>query len=258
MTTRPNDLERPLDPLITAVYENLSTRMAGGQRRHPDSLLPGADDPLEGILPSDYAPDAGVYDWFDPAVWAMAQEGDITEAMINGLNFPPTSVTSGKGMDFYRGGEAPGNYVNRNNPLYKSRTDFIKSVNPQIERLFGVKGGGVGYYRPPSASDADPGGRSSNSDHYSAGAVDYYGTPDQLDALAAWLQGQPFVSFVRWRSESHTDHLHMSVDLGWVAQNYFQGQQTPTLPTPTTTTTTTAPTPDPTPTPPPVTQGRPS
>lgn len=230
---------RPLDPMLTAVFDTLSRRLAGGFRTHPEDMLGGADDPNEGIVPDEYRPDISSFEWMDPTVWAASDPNQITAEDIAAMGIAPTGPgTAGSGRDFFRSGEAPSNYTNRHNPLYEARRDFAQAINGQIEELFGVNGGGVGYLREPKASDAAPGGRSANSDHYSGGANDYYGTVEQLDALAAWAQTQPFVSFIRWRSESHGGpsgteqgaHLHMSFDLGWVAQNYFTERQAPTLP----------------------------
>lgn len=259
-----------LDRMLTGFYDRLSNQMAGGKRVHPEELLPEAQDPLEGLVPEDQVDELGFSEWMDPAFWAITSPERLTDQDLVNIPDAGGEVRSGKGSDFFRSGEAPNNYANRHNPLYKARTEFIRAINPQIEKMFGVRGGGVGYYRPPKASDAAPGGRSSNSDHYSAGAVDYYGTPEQLDAVAAWARSQPFVSFVRWRSESHYDHVHMSIDIGWIAKNFYKGREVPPLQSPTRVSSTPSPTlpeghqaaPIPSEsspaTPPPITPGRPS
>jgi hypothetical protein len=216
-----------LDRLLDSVYDKLSQRLAGGQRTNVNDLLPGAQDPLEGLVPEDMLPDLPMQDWFDPTVFARST--DQAEFDMTGISAASGPGKDGTGSDWFRTGEAPNNYVNRHNPLYKARTDFARQINRHIEELFGVSGGGVGYYRPPHANDSAPGGRSGNSDHYSAGAIDYYGTGEQLDRLRDWLTQQPFTGFVRWRSESHYDHLHVSFDLGWVAENYFQGRALPPI-----------------------------
>lgn len=231
MTSRTADESpNPVRHVLLGLYDKLSSDIAGGSRSHPEDLRPEAQDPLEGLIPDEFLPDVSTFDWFQPADWPGLDPGNTMPGIdLASIPAPATGGVNGKGLDFFRGGEAPANYSNRNNPLYRARAEFAKTMNGRIEQLFGVKGGGVGYYRPPSKSDAAAGGRSSNSDHYSAGAVDYYGTPEQLDRLREWLVQQPFVSFVRWRSESHHDHLHASFDLGWVAKNYYTGRQIPTV-----------------------------
>ena len=229
MTTRP---ERPLgDFLINGPLNTLSHGLAdGGQRIPLADLLPGADDPLEGSIPDEFLPGVDTFDWFDPTVWAGARPDDITQVDLNAIPVPTGAGTAGSGLDWFLSGEAPNNFANRNNPLYQSRKDFVVALAPQLEDMFDVSAeGSAGYMRQPSAGDAAPGGRSSNSDHYSGGALDVYGTPENLTNLRNWLVEQPFVAFVRYQSESHQTHLHVSFDVGWVAHNYFQGSQLPPL-----------------------------
>lgn len=224
MTSRDNPVRRQLETL----YDVLSHKIAGGQRVDHRALLPGSDDPLEGLVPDDFRDELTPMDWYSPSDWAGLGAEDALRVDLANIQ-PATGGRDGKGMDFFRGGEAPDNYTNRHNPLYKARAEFVTQVTPKLNEMFGVQGH-AGFYRQPHPSHAAPGGPSSNSDHYSAGAVDFYGTPEELDALRDYLVGQPWVSFVRWRSESHYDHLHASFDLGWVAQNYFSGREAPSLP----------------------------
>ena len=218
---------RPLGSLLTSVFDQLSNQIAGGSRVDHRSLLPGADDPFEGVIPDEFLPGVETFDWFDPTVWAAARPDDITRVDLNAIPVPTGVGASGTGLDWFRSSEAPNNFTNRNNPLYVSRKDFVVALAPQLEEMFGVSAGGAGYYRPPAAADAAEGGRSPNSDHYSAGALDFYGTPEELTSLRNWLVEQPFVAFVRYQSESHETHLHLSIDVGWVAHNYFQDSQLP-------------------------------
>lgn len=225
--------QSPIRRQLLDLYDVLSHKIAGGQRVDHRQMLPGADDPAEGVVPDDFRPEVtDLGRWFRPSEWLGVGPEDQVRADLGAIPEPAKGGVDGKGMDFFRGGEAPDNYTNRNNPLYAARREFAADINSRIEDLFDVDGGGVGWMRPPQSSDAAPGGRSANSDHYSGGAVDYYGDPGELDALRNWLVQQPFVSFVRWRSESHHDHLHASFDLGWVAQNYFQGRQVPSVQAP--------------------------
>lgn len=206
-----------LDGLLTTLYERLSDQIAGG-RRTLEPTLPSD----EGMLPDDYRQQLPMQDdWFDPTVW-MGQDPTSADG-LDLSNIPSGGpVREGKGMDFFRSGEAPANYVNRQNPLYQARRDFAIAANRQIRELFQVTDqGSAGYYRERHPSHDAPGGPSGNSDHYSAGAIDYFGTTEELTKLRNWLIDQPFVSFVRWQSESHYDHLHVSFDLGWVAANYW-------------------------------------
>jgi hypothetical protein len=189
------------------------------------------EDPLEGLLPDEFRDQFTDLDWYTPTDWSGLTAEDAIRADLTQIPEPGGKAVDGKGRDFFRSGEAPNNYTNRHNPLYKARTDFVEQVTPKLNTLFGVQGD-AGHYRTPKESHKAPGGPSANSDHYSAGAVDFFGTPDELDALRDYLVDQPWVSFVRWQTESHYDHLHMSVDLGWVAQNYFSGRTSPNLPKP--------------------------
>jgi hypothetical protein len=232
MMNQPSEAS-PLRNLWDQGLSALSDQIAGGRRSDPSDLLPGATDPFEGTVPERFLPDVSNFDWFDPTVWAgtsLDSSLDLTAVPASGPGTP------GDGSDFFRGSEAPNNYTNRQNPLYQARREFSVAVAPQLERMFGVTAeGSAGYLRPPSAGDADPGGRSANSDHYSGGAADFFGTPAELDALHDYLVEQPYVSFIRWRSESHggpngddpSAHLHVSFDLGWVAQNYYQTRTLP-------------------------------
>ncbi len=222
--------DRPLGDFMTGIFRALSDGLTpSGKAEDIEMLMPGADDPLEGLIPDEFLPFISTFDWFDPTVWAGAAPSDISRIDLSAIPEATGPGASGTGLDWFRAGEAPNNFTNRNNPLYISRKDFIVALAPQLEALFGVSSGGVGYYRPPSASDAAPGGKSPNSDHYSAGALDIYGTPQELTALRNWLVEQPFTAFVRYQSESHDKHLHLSIDIGWVARNYFSGTDLPPL-----------------------------
>ncbi len=227
MTQRP---ERPLGNLLTQVQHTLSNQLAGGQRTPVSDLIPGAGDPNEGLIPDEFIPGVSTFDWFDPTVWAGARPDDITKVDLNAIPVPTGVGTAGTGLDWFLSGEAPNNYANRNNPLYQSRKAFIVALAPKLEDMFDVSAeGSAGYMRQPAASDAEPGGRSSNSDHYSGGALDIYGDTENLTRLRNWLVEQPFTAFVRYKSESHQTHLHVSFDVGWVAHNYFQASQLPPL-----------------------------
>lgn len=252
MLTNPDLSERPLARLLEGVYDRLSRELAGGQRTDPNDLVPWAADLGEGVVPEQFVPEVDYTDWFDPTVWAGATPEALDAGRID-LSAIPAATGPGRdgdGMDWFRSGEAPNNYANRHNPLYVARRQFAVAIAHQIEDLFDVStGGSAGYMRPPQASDAEPGGRSPNSDHYSGGALDITGDPEKLTALRNWLIEQPWVSFVRWQSESHYDHLHVSIDLGWIAQNFFANREVPALRAPGT---------RPTPPPPSVTRSAPT
>jgi hypothetical protein len=225
--TRPP--ENPLRQQLTQLYDVLSNKIAGGQRTDHRDLLPGVDDPAEGLIPEEFADQLTELDWYTPTDWAGLGAEDALRADLTQIPEPGGKAVDGKGRDFFRSGEAPDNFTNRNNPLYVARKEFVDQVTPRLNDLFGVSGQ-AGHYRKPQASHKDPGGPSANSDHYSAGAVDFFGSESELDALRDYLVDQPWVSFVRWQSESHWDHVHASFDLGWIARNYFSGRTTPTMP----------------------------
>ena len=106
------------------------------------------------------------------------------------------------------GGEAFNNIGNRDHPLYQQRAQFVAQNKQQIMDKFGLKD--WGQWREVDAKV--DGNRSSNSDHYSGGANDYYGSMDKMQAAANYLQNQPYVSFVRIHEPG--PHLHVSYSLG--------------------------------------------
>lgn len=73
----------------------------------------------------------------------------------------------------------------------------------RIVQSFGVKVNS-GYRSP--AHNAEVGG-ASNSDHLAGDAVDFTGTPEQMDALYQWAQGK--FPYVEPMSQAH-DHVHIS------------------------------------------------
>lgn len=213
--------------LLTAIYDQLSHRFAGGRRPDLNLVNPVTGEPIEvdteGLLPEDIeAMLPTAEQWFDPVMFRDPERFDLSA-------IPKTASggagREGEGLDWFRSGQAPSNYANRNHPLYQARAEFIsKHVAPTIADLFpGMKVTGQGYYRPPGGG----GGQAKNSDHQSAGALDVFGTPEEMAALRNWAVNQPWVSFVRCNSPYHYDHVHISVDLGWVAENYYGGKTPP-------------------------------
>ncbi|KKL26890.1 hypothetical protein LCGC14_2390740, partial [marine sediment metagenome] len=82
---------RPLGDLLTSVYDQLSNQIAGGQRRPEQSLLPGADDPLEGSIPDEFLPGVDTFDWFDPRLSAR-----LLYLLANvGVAFDPKDAPAG-------------------------------------------------------------------------------------------------------------------------------------------------------------------
>jgi len=227
--TQERAADRPLGRLLLAQFNAVSNAIAGGQRIDVNEVLPTGErwNPLEGMLPDEVT----FPDQFDPATFAMADPNRPDS--FNLANIPAAGTGAGregKGLDWFRAGQAPDNYANRNNPLYRARADFVsKHVAPTIAEAFpGMTVTGQGYYRPPGGG----GGQAKNSDHQSAGALDVFGTPEEMAALREWAVTQPWVSFVRCNSEHHYDHVHLSVDIGWVAHNYFSGGTVPDMKVP--------------------------
>lgn len=223
--------QRPsqLEAMLRLLYERLSDQIAGGVRANVNLLGPlgqEIDPEFEGILPDDlnFEPPATL---LDPTVFRLADpnapKGSIAESVLQSAISSPANVQgrAGKGGDWFRTGQAPNNYANRNNPLYKARAQFVADVvAPTIKQLFPeATVTGQNYYRPPGGG----GGQAKNSDHQSAGALDIFGPEHVLDAIRDWAVQQPWVSFVRWKSPYHYDHVHISVDIGWVAENFFGG-----------------------------------
>lgn len=216
--------------LLTRMYGNLSKNLAGGSPLDLQGLNPITGDELDweadGMIPEEFATVVPTNDWFDAIGFRSPQQAQ--EAM-GSLNL--SSITAagpgrqGSGGDWFRTGQAPNNYANRHHPLYQARAAFVaEQVAPTIQKLFpGMSVQGQNYYRPPGGG----GGQAANSDHQSAGALDIFGTPEQMAAVRDWLVLQPWVSFVRYNSPHHYDHVHVSIDLGWVAQNAYGGTPPP-------------------------------
>lgn len=111
-----------------------------------------------------------------------------------------------------KGSQAPNNFANKDTPPYLQRKAYTSGMQQQILSLFDVYSNGMAdqmrYVVDPSNPDQDP-----NSDHLSGGALDIWpvdGNYDELDRLDAWLNTLPNVSFTRWRTGGHHDHLHVS------------------------------------------------
>lgn len=216
--------------LLLSVFDRLSDRLAGGSRISPEDLAPENMDPGEGEIPEDMLKEIFQLDFLNPDVFNQIDPENIDLELIGKLSAASGPGKEGKGLDWFRSGEAPNNYANRNNPLYKARAEFAKAIAPQIEEMFGVSAqGSAGHLRAPSSGDAAPGGRSANSDHYAGGAIDFFGTQEERIALRNWAIQQPWVSFVRCESESHYDHDHISIDVGWIAENFYKGRKVPQL-----------------------------
>lgn len=96
---------------------------------------------------------------------------------------------------------------------YGARANFAYQIAPQIADAYGLRADGAGYFRPVGAHEGDP-NRSENSDHITAGAVDFWGTMQQMQQAAADLVNRPYVAGVRIHEPG--PHLHVSFDI-----NYF-------------------------------------
>lgn len=116
--------------------------------------------------------------------------------------------SSGDRIKFSRGvGEAPNNRGNRDHPTYQARAAFMEDMNRTILSNFSVSP--LGQWRDLSVSGG--GQRSSNSDHYSGGALDFSGSQSELNRLFSWLQTQPWVSFAQvYTSGPAAGTLHVS------------------------------------------------
>lgn len=111
-----------------------------------------------------------------------------------------------------RGGEAPNNKAHaaearRGEGVYGARAQRVSSLIPQIESQFDVRFGG--QWRDINADvTAD---RSANSDHYSGGALDFFGSDAEMKRLADWLGNRSDVSFVKIHGSP--PHVHVSFKL---------------------------------------------
>src|SRR5690606_40527447 len=138
--------QRPsqLEAMLRLLYERLSDQIAGGARTNVNLIGPlgqEIDPEFEGILPDDlnFEPPVTL---LDPTVFMLADpnvpRGSIAESVLqsairSSANVPRGSIAesvlqsairssanvkgrAGKGGDWFRTGQAPNNYANRNNP----------------------------------------------------------------------------------------------------------------------------------------------
>jgi hypothetical protein len=128
----------------------------------------------------------------------------------------PTANVSAKGAS------APSNWVNRYQPEYAHRRDVLapsfasefkstfSGVNPRV--------GGLGYMRDPNVAGNVGGGRASNSDHQSGGALDLYaGSHEDMLRIEQWASSHPAVSYVIYsgNKDHERHHVHVSLRLGY-------------------------------------------
>lgn len=92
-----------------------------------------------------------------------------------------------------------------NQPSLQGRADHITGMVPSIEAAFGVHS--VGQYRNTNALG---GTGYPHSDHYWGGALDFGGSFEAMDNLAAAAKNWPGVKYVLWQTKGHYDHVHIS------------------------------------------------
>lgn len=126
-----------------------------------------------------------------------------------------TSATTNYGQSFStaKGTEAPSNQTyagaaRAGTGVYGQRAQYVAQAIPQIASMFNLTSGG--QWRDLNAKvTAD---RSANSDHYSGGAGDFFGSVANMNAGLAWAKNQPGVSFAKVHGSP--PHLHISWRLG--------------------------------------------
>lgn len=128
-------------------------------------------------------------------------------------------VASGTG-DYYNGGQAPDNLAHHDEARqgigpYGQRAQFATSMVPVINSKFNVRTSAENdqwrYAVDPQNKD-----QARNSDHLSGGALDLWvvdGDYDSMNKARDWLSTLPQVSFIRWQSDGHQTHLHVSFHL---------------------------------------------
>lgn len=132
---------------------------------------------------------------------------DVSDLSMGGDgNFVRTS----KGLiRFTRGvGEAPSNKANWQDPAYVARADFMAGVLDFALEAFDAAS--AGHYRDHNA-EVTP-NRSSNSDHYSGGAIDLRAsTVEEAHRILAWASQQPWVSFAQVYPDSTLVHISANI-----------------------------------------------
>lgn len=164
-----------------------------------DGVINGEEASIIGNALDQYSDGASVWD------------AGAVQDTLQGTPLPTNWVPGGQGTGSagqVPGGEAANNIANRDHPLYQERAQFVSQHKGQVMDRFGLKD--WGQWRDVDAEVN--GNRSSNSDHYSGGANDFYGSMDAMQAAATHLQNQPYVSFVRIHEPG--PHLHVSYMLG--------------------------------------------
>lgn len=224
------DRER-LRPLLTAVFDRISTALAGGERVLPPDMR--AEEQAREMLPD--GPRFQLPDFDEPEVVlgdgdpflpeiadvALPQAPDVQPTrQETALAFAPVGdgrfVRFDDGMvRFTRGvGEAPGNKTNRNDPLYQERARFVTEMYRYALRNFDAVG--LGQHRHVDAEVT--GARSSNSDHYSGGAFDVRASsPEEAQRILAWASRQPWVSFAQVYPDGTL--VHISAYIGYFAES---------------------------------------
>lgn len=138
--------------------------------------------------------------------------------------FTARNTTDGpKGSETYSGStfsnwtgsgrQAPNNKAfadeaRRGEGSYGARAEFVAQIGPQIAEAYNLS-------KPQQWRDLDmqPKGGSSNSDHYSGGAIDLFGTMGDMQAAAADLVNRPYVAGVRIHEPG--PHLHVSFNIDY-------------------------------------------
>jgi hypothetical protein len=171
-----------------------------------------------------------LFDIADPAFDAILDLWKHHQDFQN--NYSSYEVTPALPSGYGASGQAPNNAALKNTPVYRYRrevtaphyADLITSLFP------GTEIGGLGYIRP--ASDVG-GGKSSNSDHQSGGAIDVYFknvSPEESDQklrqVANWARSYPEIfSLVVY--EGNSSHQKIGSDSGHVHLSFNLAHQVP-------------------------------
>lgn len=170
---------------------------------------------------------------------ALRAQG-LSEDVVQSVNLSGSTATDTSGglsYGFLEDVQDPGNEAARNNKahyeeaqagtgIWGARAKFAAYAAPQILQMFPGTSN-WGQFRDPSVSAT--GAMSPTSDHYSGGALDIHGTPEQMEGLAQWAKSQPWAANVIYGVAGHTDHVHISFKLGYTVPDgqavaYNQGE----------------------------------
>jgi hypothetical protein len=143
-----------------------------------------------------------------------AATGSVTPGQSGGLSYNVLPDVKDPGSESARNNRAHYEDAKAGEGIWGARAQFASYAAPVILSMFP---GTVNWGQFRDLNVSASGAMSPTSDHYSGGALDIHGTPEQMEALSSWAQSQPWAANVIYGVEGHTDHVHISFKLGYAA-----------------------------------------